>query len=397
MERVANEIWIVSRDAAIAESVRGMFDGDGAPIVRDFAGLSELAEFKADLPAMAALIDIDANPSFMLELVEPVIARYNATRFVAVASGTDHGLLLAAMNAGARHFVSKASLAHELPPILERLHTRAASSQRRGTVLTVLSAGGGCGATTLAVNLARDLPAEADHPSLLIDMDDAYGAIAEYLGLHGEYGLAQVLAHTQRIDPQLVATTAVKYDDRLHVLINPVSVNFEAPDPLRFERLEEAIHASRQAYRWVVVDAPRVSIDVAVQLAQLSRTTLIVSQLTVKDVRAARKLQQALVNRGVSPGSIRHVINRYRSRHSMISLAEAQRALGEGELWLIKNDFGATVESINLGRPLAECAPRSVSRRDIRQLAEGLASLNGSDRLDAAATNGRRDGLMIHG
>jgi Flp pilus assembly CpaE family ATPase len=127
-----------------------------------------------------------------------------------------------------------------------------------------------------------------------------------------------------------------------------------------------------------VIDAPRVPIALAARLARMSRFTLIVGQLSVKDVRAARSIQLALIRQGIAPGSIRHVINRYRSRHSLLTIEDARKALGDGELNLVKNDFGNTIESINLGRPLSDCAPRSCARRDILSLAESVSSQNGN-------------------
>jgi len=373
-------ICLLCRDeptrAAVDTAVTGL---EISPCLVPCARISELAGVLTEHPVVAAVIDIDPYPMEALTELEPIIARFPGTRFVLVADHVDQDLLRAAMDVGARHVIERASLGADLVEVMQRVigHSHAVGSQR-GSVVTVLSAGGGCGATTLAVNLAAELPRGERDPALLIDLDHAYGAIASYLDLHGEYGIAEILSHPHRIDAPLVSSTALKHDERLHALINPVSISFVDPAPLDFGRLEHTLLACRQAYRWTVVDAPRLPIDITARLAHASRFTLIVAQLSVKDIRAARAMQQALLRYDVADESIRFVINRYRSRRAALSLEEARKALGDHEPYLVRNDFASTIEGINLGQPLGRCAPRSGPRRDIRSLAETVVEISGN-------------------
>lgn len=376
------DIWIVSEDSASTASVKEVLDMFNlTPQSRECTGLQQAAVDLRDVDGEIVIMDIDPVPMKALHELEQIIIRFPQTRFIVMSEQMQSGLVLEAMNIGARHYVAKSMIGQELPRIIKRLRSTATNTASpRGSVITVLSAGGGCGATTLAVNLAAELPRDEGEAALLVDMDNAYGTIATYLGLSGSYGLAEVMDYDDddQIDPQLVTTTALKFNDRLHALINPVSVDFNDPVELRYDRLEPALQACQQAYPWVVVDAPRVPISLAARLAHLSRFTLIVGQLTVKDIRASRAMQGALIHHGVMPGSIRHVINRYRSRHNLLSLEEARRALGEGEVQLIKNDFSSANESINMGQTLAQCAPRCGARRDIQSLAADVSTAQGN-------------------
>ena len=68
----------------------------------------------------------------------------------------------------------------------------------RGSAVTILSAGGGCGATTLAVNLAAELGAidPSSDPPLVVDLDYHYGAVSTYLAVQGDYGVLDLLNRT---------------------------------------------------------------------------------------------------------------------------------------------------------------------------------------------------------
>lgn len=376
------DIWMISSDPAASAAVRSVLEMHGLQsLIRECPGLAKLASVSRGDDCETVIVDLDASPLHSLRELEQAVLRFPKARFVVMSGHADSDLLMGVMNAGARHFVVKSKIEQELPRIIQRLQLSASGpGATAGSLITVLSAGGGCGATTLAVNLAAELPRKDDQAALLVDMDNAYGTIASYLGLSGSYGLAEVMSYdkNEQIDPQLVTTTALKFNDQIHALINPVSVNYTDPAPLRYERLEPTMQACQQAYPWVVIDAPRVPIALAARLALMSRFTLIVGQLSVKDIRMSRDMHGALVRHGVSSDSVRYVINRYRSRHSLLSLDEARRALGGGELIVVKNDFSNATESINMGQPLAHCAPRCNARKDIMGLAERLAVMQGN-------------------
>lgn len=325
------------------------------------------------MPTASVLVDIDPDPGAILAALDQFSRQFHDARFIILAGAFQGELVLEAMRAGARQFILKASIAAELSPALERLAPAGpGKSQARGTVVTVLSAGGGCGATTIAVNLANELQLAAGKPALVVDMDPHYGAVAAYLGLQGRYGIADLLARSGQIDPDLVASTALAYSDGLHALISPPGMTLIESDPSAGERLMEMIDAAQRAYVYTVIDAPRVSTELAVQLAQVSQFTFIVFQLAVKDIKVARRLHAALAESGVSAGQLIQLVSRYRAKHAMVTLEEAAKAIGGTAPVCVRNDFRSAIESINYGQPLAQAAPRSAPRSEICELAKRI-------------------------
>ena len=234
---------------------------------------------------------------------------------------------------------------------------------------TILSVSGGCGATTVAVNLANELHLLASKPALLVDLDCNYGGAGTYLGLSGEYGIADVLDRNGELDPQLICSTAREYSQGLRMLINPMTVNPRAPDSLDYARLQSAIGVCRQSYEFIVIDAPRVPADIAAQLVGASDVTLLVLQMTVTNLAMARGMLQALRDRGVSNDSLTIVVNRYHRRHAMLTLEDARKTLGDVPVMCLSNDYNSAIKGLNYGQPLAEAASRSTLRRELRELA----------------------------
>jgi pilus assembly protein CpaE len=357
-------------DASVATAVESALKTNGhvlaGPAIRD---LRDLPVHLGRAPTSIVLVDLDPQPHALLPQLERIVARYPTTRFVALSTEMDSDLLLEAMQSGIRRVVAKRKLETELAGILDRITAAdgAAQTGAHGQVVTVLSASGGCGATTIAVNLADELALEKKQPTLLCDLDCHYGAIAGYLGLHPRYAADHVLNYSGPIDEQLIRSTSTVHNDRLHVLASPSSTNFSQTEPLKFDRLSGAIESARQAYSHTVIDAPRLPLDAAASLASASNCTLLVFQLTVKDLRTARSILDALIHRGIDTTSIFPIANRYAKRQ-MIGLDEASKALGGATVLPVRNDYTSAIEGLNYGQTLSQSGPRSYLRRDLQDL-----------------------------
>ena len=370
-------VLLVSKEPETIQAVSDTLRTNGEiPLVGVCTDLLDLVTHLQKERTAAVLVDIDPQPDEILKELHQVVERFRDIRFVVLAETFRNELLFESMEMGVRYFLLKESIATDLAGILQRLiGAGPLPSSWGGLVTTTLSAGGGCGSTTVAVNLANELGLVTSKPSLLVDMDSAYGTVATYLGLDGRYGIADVLIRNNSIDPALISSSALSYSDGLHVLISPASVDLTMPRPLQYENLPGALEACRQVYGHTIIDAPRVSIDVAAALAKASAITLIVFQLQVKDIRLVRAIVSALEQHGVPTETILPLANRYRKRNPMISLAEGREALGGMAIEYISNDYRSALRGVNYGQPLAQAAPRSSLRKDLRRLAVRISRM----------------------
>ncbi len=371
---VQQEILLMTRQNGLDKTVRAALDADKSlSLVGECGSLPALAGLLEHSHAGMALVDIDPDPAGILNAMAPIISQFASVRFLVVCGESRSDLILEAMRIGARHFLVKNSLASDLVGELHRVAPLGgAASRPTGELITVLSAGGGCGATTLAINLANETGLVRGQPSLLIDMDWYYGATVPYLGLEGRYGLSDILTHNSHIDAELVRSTAVAYSATMHVILSPVSTKFSRAEFVHWRRLIPMLDACKAGYPFTVIDAPRVPAHMAAALAQASKAVLIVFQLTVKDILTVRSVRAAMLDRGVRPERLVPVVGRYHKR-SLVSLEDAQKALGGAQLTFISNDYRSSTEGTNGGKPLALAAPSSVLRQDIRRLANELA------------------------
>jgi pilus assembly protein CpaE len=388
---MARRVLLMTNEPATASAVGTGLESNGRladeDVCRDFG---ELSLKLRDTRAPAALVDID-QPGALASL-ETLARHFADTRFIVLSSTMDSQRVIDAMQAGARHFLLKSSIAADLSGVLHRVCPNGMAG-RAGAVLTILSAGGGAGCTTLAVNLAHELslllPAESR--ALLVDLDTSYGAVGPYLGVDSEYGILDLLARNGPIDNQLVETASIPFGDRMRVLVATSASRLgEADTTFEPARLAAAGSACASAAAVTVIDAPRLSAPAAQELVRNSDATLLLMQLSVKDVRSARRMLAGLSPGGgaSAPGSggmVIPIVSRYAKRGAMISLAEAKQALGNIELQTLCNDWTAAAQSLNLGKPLAQTAARSDLRREIQQLAGRLAAAHVKQAVPAAA------------
>ena len=382
---LTNELATTAAVASGLEANGKLADEDRC---RDFRELSERLQQSA---AAAALVDIDTPGA--LATLDALVRRFTNTRFVVLASAMDPQRLLEAMQIGARHYLLKSAIATDLSGVLHRICPDD-GPQGGGAVITVLSAGGGCGATTLAINLAHEYLSAASGTdpaaavaaagrALLVDLDTCYGAVGPYLGTEAEYGLLDLLARDGPIDGHLVETSSVAYGDRLRILFGSGAARTGEAAVLDPARLGSAVRACASTFPVTVIDAPRVGLAAAAELIRASDATFLLFQLNVKDIRTARRMLDVLSPPGTHAG-VTPVASRYAKRGTMITLAEAKAALGDVEVLTLSNDWGAAAKSLNMGKPLSETTPRSDLRREIRQLAANVAMAHAKKRQSAS-------------
>ena len=251
--RARNEILLVTRDAETERAVAFGAEGDGQVFGR-VSACRDLAALERELAGRPrtrlVLVDVDPEPLSMLAGVESIMRRHGQPRYVVICSELDNDLVLEAMQIGARHCLVKSALESDLVPVLRRLleGVEGLAPRASGQVITVLTASGGAGGTTLAINLADELRTSSGRASLLVDLDLHYGAMATYLGLNPEYGVADLLNTRGTIDAQLVRSTASAHLDDLHVLTSPASLDRPGAGVERFDKLESVLAVCREAY-----------------------------------------------------------------------------------------------------------------------------------------------------
>jgi len=167
------QVLLVSGNKATEKAVdRAISPIAGATLAHTVHDLSHMVSHLEKFEVPIVLVDISTKPAEMLIELEQLISDYGQTRFIVLNDSLRNDLILEAMAIGVRYFLLQESVGANLPRILQKLISETGVPYKEendgGIVATVLSSGGGSGATTLAVNLANELQVALQEPSLLI-------------------------------------------------------------------------------------------------------------------------------------------------------------------------------------------------------------------------------------
>jgi pilus assembly protein CpaE len=239
----------------------------------------------------------------------------------------------------------------------------------------VTGAVGGSGATTIAIEIATALCGrqDKDRSVCLIDLNLADGVAAAYLGAAPAMKLADFGESVERIDAsvlQAFVTPVTKQLDLLAAHRDPAAF-----DTISRDAVLKVLDVACETYDWVVIDMPRHRRSWTIDVLSGSDEILVVSELTVPALIAARSLSDEIevgVASGLKP---RIVLNRLASRMfgPAPSMAEAEKALQRKAEAGISSDWEAAAASANLGGPISTHRPKSKIVKDVQSLVERLA------------------------
>jgi len=239
----------------------------------------------------------------------------------------------------------------------------------------ITGAVGGSGATTIAVEIAHALSTRADAGRVcLIDLNFADGAAAAYLGATPAMRVSEFGAAAERIDQAMLQAFATRVSDRLDLLAHPRDAS--AFDAASRETVLRVLEIACETYDWVILDMPRHRRPWTLEALAGSDEVLVISELTVPALLAARALSDEIeddLGTGLKP---RIVLNRLASRMfgPAPSMAEAERALQRKAIGGISSDWEAAAASVNLGGPIAQHRPKSKIVKDVETLVDKLAA-----------------------
>jgi pilus assembly protein CpaE len=373
------DIFLFSGDEDTVGQVRHVSQ-NGSPIRLGgvFTEPSELKGYLERAGVQAGIFDIDPNPEERLTHLEELVRDNPQLCTIVVSKTINQNLILSAMQAGARHFLQKSSIGAELSGVMGKLLQHTGLKRATGSVLTVFSSSGGCGATTVALNTAMELRLTTNKPVLMIDLDRCYGATSAYLDINSEYGIADVLTHDGKIDKHLIQSSSASYIEDFHVLLSPAGTSNPRTRTMKTQNLKNVLEACREAYAYTVIDAPRLDDETVNTLCDVSDFTIVVFQLTIKDLKFARSMISMFKQSGRADKVI-PLANRFQKRSRLVSAEAGKQVIGADQMVLIRSDWRSATTCLNKGKTLAEAAPRSGMRKDFLKLISRIRKNDNED------------------
>jgi pilus assembly protein CpaE len=321
------------------------------------------------------IVAIDNDVEKGLALVEDLRQNSPDCNILVLSTSSDGQLILQAMRAGAKEFLTQPIRVEDLIGALERVsnqHGNAVDGKSRGSsVIAVGGATGGVGSTSVAVNIACRLAADDRNTVVLVDLDLSLGDADVFLDTIPDYTLADVAQNISRLDFSLLKRSLTKHSSGLYLLPRPVQLQDTAL--IKPQDLHRVIGLLKATFTHLVIDMSKSFSSLEMEAMEAANHILLVSQLDLPCLRNVVRLLMSLDEVDGMKDKVRVIVNRAGLDNGQISLKKAQETIGKDIFWKIPNDYQTMVEVRNNGIPLIEQAPKASITQAVNGLADKLS------------------------
>jgi pilus assembly protein CpaE len=392
---------IVEVDQSAAEALQSAV-GSGSAIVPALEYLHRYLEERPD--EYAIIIGPSVDLSAAVALADTMRVTKPAVGVILVRRRVDTAVLAEALRAGMREVVEERDLKalNEAVARAYALHdalTAATAEEttqpsKRGTLITVFSAKGGVGKTTLATNLAAALADNGKRSVCIVDLDLALGDVSIVMQLFPIHTIADAVGMEGSLDPQALEGLLTQHSPGLSVLVAPVQP--DAKDRIKGDLVSRVLHILKERFDVIVVDTPPAFDDVVLQAFDESDLLLLVANLDVPALKSLKITAETL-------GLLNHPKDRWRlvlNRADMkvgLTPHEVEKTL-DMQITSSIPQSNDVPTSINHGKPIVLESPRHPVSQAIKRLAQDCMSdappIAGDEAAESTPSEAKRGGLL---
>jgi len=348
--------------------------GAKTPVVKSPRELLDYIDENPD--ELLVVVGAETTLKAALEIAKHFRAVRPALGVILVRQRLEVSTLSKAMQAGVREVVSADDAAELLAASKRSLEVSEALADkqvdatviRRGKLILVFSAKGGCGKTTLSTNLAHVLASDPDKSVCLADFDLQFGDVAVAMQLEPTKTISDAIRMEQSLDLQGIQSLVTHVKPNLDVLmapLDPADVEFITPD-----LAQKILRGLKDSYDYVVVDAPPAFTEVILRAFDLADRFLLLTTLDTPSLKNLKVTLGTLAALGMPRNKWHIVVNRATAK-SGISLSDVQTAIGM-EISATIPDSEFVPIAINQGHTVVELQPGHAVAKAFKRIGEDI-------------------------
>lgn len=245
------------------------------------------------------------------------------------------------------------------------------SRKTQGKIIVVFSAKGGCGKTTLSINLATALSELVSGKVCLVDLDLQFGDVAVSMQTEPEKTISAAIPMGVNLDLLGVRSIITPFDSKLDLLLapnNPTDVEYISGD-LVGKILENLVFD----YEFIVIDTPPAFTDFVLKSLELMDLCFLITTLEMPSIKNLKVVLHTLEALKVNESLLRLVINRSNVKTG-IARNEVEDLLGMNVNYELNNQLEVSVAT-NQGLPTIRYAPKAQISLEIMKMAKDIDAL----------------------
>lgn len=266
-------------------------------------GIQMAVEMQPDI----VLMDINMPGVDGITASERISQQVPFTQIIMMSVQGEADYLRRSMLAGAREFLIKPFTSDELVQSIRRVYQLGASRRRAmpatqapsgaaataeplvrtsGHVVSVFSAKGGVGCSTIAVNLAIALQQNEAIKVAVVDTSLQFGDVGVLLNLYASRTIADLASNADELDDELIADVFLAHNSGIKALLAPPRP--EVADTVTPALLTDIIERLKMMFDVVIVDTGSVLDDIVLNVLDLSDRIIVVTTPEIPAIKDAK-------------------------------------------------------------------------------------------------------------
>jgi pilus assembly protein CpaE len=327
-------------------------------------------------------LDASSDTETALTIIPELLRLQPKLPIIAILAGSSSDLVLRCLRVGASDFLIQPFTEEQVDGAIQKINRLqpARQSASRGKVFCVMPAKGGCGASTIACNLAYQWKRLGSKDILLADLDPLAGTLSFLLKIKSNFSFMDALQRSGDIDGDLWKAMVVNRQG-VDVLLAPETMIDGVSE---ITDASAIIHYARSAYDVVILDANGVYGDWNLTQASNCDELILVTTNELTSLQAVQRALTYLEMHGIGRYKVKLVVNRY-DKHIGLGRDVIATALHTDIYCFLPSDYEALQKSLmegkqipsasNLGKSLTGLADRLAGREEAAKKSSSLASL----------------------
>lgn len=381
-------VLIVDDVAETRESIRRLLSlEEGFEVVDDAANGIEAIEKTSKWRPEIILMDINMPEMDGIAATEKIMMRFPKTSIIVISVQGDQEYLRRSMQAGAKDYLVKPFSPEQLIDTINRVYENDLKRRTvifqnqfleeglvsKPKVITVYSAKGGVGKSTIAVNLAVGLQSEGRRVALL-DLSLLFGDIPMMLNLSQKMTIFHAVEDLDTMDTETLDNYLLTHSSGLRVLAAPLQP--EQSETITAKHVEKILRLLKETYDYIIIDCPSNFHETVLAALDMADYIMLVTSRHLPAVKNNKIALETMGVLGYETSKIRLVINEIGSNADMKD--KELEELYELEVFQdISYDPALVDISINQGIPLIQGTSKSKVLQSYESLVDRIIDLDG--------------------
>lgn len=267
------------------------------------SGIDMAVELQPDI----VLMDINMPGVDGITASEKISQQVPFCQIIMMSVQGESDYLRRSMLAGAREFLIKPFSSDELISSIRRVYQLGASRRQamptpmsggpmsampeapppsEGKIISVFSAKGGVGCSTIAVNVAIALQQNAVGKVALVDSSLQFGDVGVLLNLYASRTVADLAPHINELDNELIEDIFISHSSGVKALLAPPRP--EEADTVTPKLLTDVLEKLRTMFDIVIVDTSSVLDDIVLNVLDASDKIIVVTTPEIPSIKNAK-------------------------------------------------------------------------------------------------------------